>query len=101
MKHVLLGILCICTALALPAFAQGKQLQSNHDLTQPPVFKPWTGDLDGIIKRRVIRALAAPSRTSYWLVGARQTGAEYELRCRTRDGSPSCVSMAPSNRILK
>ena len=32
-----------------------------------------------MVKRRVIRALVAPSRTSYWLNGARQTGAEYEL----------------------
>ena len=32
-----------------------------------------------MIQRRVIRALVAPSRTSYWLNGARQTGAEYEL----------------------
>jgi membrane-bound lytic murein transglycosylase MltF len=32
-----------------------------------------------MIERRVIRALVAPSRTSYWLNGARQTGAEYEL----------------------
>src|SRR5262249_43750851 len=43
------------------------------------ILKPWTGDLDGMTKRRVIRALVAPSRTAYWLNGARQTGAEYEL----------------------
>ena len=65
--------------LALPAFAQDTPSQTKHELTQAPVFKPWTGDLDGMVKRRVIRALVAPSRTSYWLNGARQTGAEYEL----------------------
>lgn len=43
------------------------------------MLKSWMGDLDGMIERRVIRALVAPSRTSYWLNGARQTGAEYEL----------------------
>ena len=32
-----------------------------------------------MINRRVVRALVAPSRTTYWLNGARQTGAEYEL----------------------
>ena len=32
-----------------------------------------------MVNRRVIRVLVAPSRTSYWLNGARQTGAEYEL----------------------
>ncbi len=79
MKHFLLGILCVCTSLALPAFAQDQQPSKKHELAQAPVFKPWTGDLDGMVKRRVIRALVAPSRTSYWLNGARQTGVEYEL----------------------
>jgi hypothetical protein len=101
MKHVLLGILCVCTSLALTAFAQDTQSQTKHELPQAPVLKPWTGDLDGMVKRRVNRVLVAPSRTSYWVIEARQAGAEYELRCRTRDGSPSCVSMAPTNRILK
>jgi membrane-bound lytic murein transglycosylase MltF len=79
MKLVLLGILCIWTALSLPAFAQDPQSLTKQELIQNPAFKPWTGDLDGMVKRRVIRVLVAPSRTSYWLNGARQTGAEYEL----------------------
>jgi membrane-bound lytic murein transglycosylase MltF len=79
MKQVLLVILSLCTLLVLPAFAQDKQSQTKQELLEVPVFKPWTGDLDGMVKRRVIRALVAPSRTSYWLTGARQTGAEYEL----------------------
>jgi len=79
MKHILLGILCICTALSLPAFAQNEQSREKDALTQAPALKPWTGDLDGMVKRRIIRALVAPSRTSYWLNGARQTGAEFEL----------------------
>jgi membrane-bound lytic murein transglycosylase MltF len=79
MKHILLGILCLCTALSLPVFAQDQQLPKKHELAQAPVFKPWTGDLDGMVKRRVIRVLVAPSRTSYWLNGVRQTGVEYEL----------------------
>ncbi|HEX4967994.1 MAG TPA: transporter substrate-binding domain-containing protein [Nitrospiraceae bacterium] len=79
MKHFLLAILCVSTALALPAFAQDQHSQDKDALTQAPGLKPWTGDLDGMIKRRVIRVLVAPSRTSYWLIGARQTGAEYEL----------------------
>jgi len=79
MKHALLTILCICAVFVLPAFAQDKESQTKHELTQAPFLKPWTGDLDGMVKRRVIRALVAPSRTAYWLNGARQIGAEYEL----------------------
>ncbi len=79
MKHVLLILVCICALLALPAFAQDTPSQTKHGLAQAPVFKPWTGDLDGMVKRRVIRVLVAPSRTAYWLNGAQQTGVEYEL----------------------
>ena len=74
MKHVLLTILCVCTALALPAFAKDQPSPKKHALTQAPFLKAWTGDLDGMVKRRVIRALVAPSRTAYWLYGARQIG---------------------------
>lgn len=55
------------------------QSSTDHDLVQSSILMPWTGDLDGMVERRVIRALVAPSRTSYWVNGARQTGAEYEL----------------------
>ena len=80
MKHVLLTFVCICSSLTLPAFAQDQPGSDQNELVQAAIInKPWTGDLDGMIERRVIRALVAPSRTSYWLNGARQTGAEYEL----------------------
>ena len=48
-------------------------------MAEASAFMPWKGDLDGMIERRVIRVLVAPSRTSYWLLGLRQTDAEYEL----------------------
>jgi membrane-bound lytic murein transglycosylase MltF len=79
MKVVFTTIVCVCISLSLPAFAQNQPSPKKHELTQAPAFKSWTGDLDGMVKRRVVRALVAPSRTSYWLVGIRQTGAEYEL----------------------
>ena len=41
--------------------------------------QPWTGDLEGMIERRAVRALVAPSRMQYWIDRGRQSGAEYEL----------------------
>ena len=41
--------------------------------------QPWTGDLEGMIERRAVRALVAPSRLQYWIDRGRQSGAEYEL----------------------
>jgi membrane-bound lytic murein transglycosylase MltF len=79
MKLVSLSLVCICISLSFSSLAYDQQLPEKHELTPSIILKPWTGDLDGMIERRIIRALVAPSRTSYWLSGARQTGAEYEL----------------------
>ena len=38
----------------------------------------WTGDLDGMVDRGVVRALVSYSRTFYFLDGARQRGLSYE-----------------------
>jgi membrane-bound lytic murein transglycosylase MltF len=79
MKHLVISTMILSTFMTLPAFAQDDPSTKNSMLTQAPLIKPWTGDLDGMIKRRIIRALVAPSRTAYSLNGARQIGAEYEL----------------------
>jgi membrane-bound lytic murein transglycosylase MltF len=44
-----------------------------------PLADAWTGDLDSMIARRVIRVLIPPTRTQYWIDRGRQTGVEYEL----------------------
>ena len=41
-------------------------------------LEPWTGDFDGMIQRRVIRALVTFSKTGYFLDGAHQKGIAYE-----------------------
>jgi len=79
MKYFLLVIACLCVLLPQIVFAEDQSSTKKPGLKQAPILKSWTGDLDGMIQRRVIRALVAPSRTAYWLNGARQTGAEYEL----------------------
>lgn len=40
--------------------------------------KEWTGDFDGMVKRRQIRALVPYSKTFYFLDGATQRGITYE-----------------------
>lgn len=54
-----------------------------EDLSVPstvaPVVDQWTGDLDGMIERRRIRALVVPTRTQYWIDRGQQVGVEYEL----------------------
>ena len=40
---------------------------------------PWSGDLDGMIERRMIRVLVPYSRTLYFLDGPEQRGISYEI----------------------
>jgi membrane-bound lytic murein transglycosylase MltF len=79
MKHFLVNVMLLCVLLPTAALADDQPSLEKQELTEVAVLQPWTGDLDGMVQRRVIRALVAPSRTSYWLLGLRQTGAEYEL----------------------
>ena len=45
----------------------------------PPLTKAWTGDLDAMAERRVVRMLVPYSKTFYFLDGATQRGITYEL----------------------
>src|SRR5262245_46443127 len=40
--------------------------------------KPWTGDLDGMIKRRMVRVLVPPSKTHYFIDRGVQRGITYD-----------------------
>ena len=44
-----------------------------------PLAEAWTGDLEGMVDRRVIRVLITPTRTQYWIDRGQQVGVEYEL----------------------
>ena len=42
------------------------------------IITKWTGDLDGMIKRRLIRVLTVYSKTSYFVGRGTQRGLAYE-----------------------
>ena len=41
-------------------------------------MRPWTGDLDGMIQRRVIRVLTTYSKTQYFVDQGTQCGLVYD-----------------------
>jgi membrane-bound lytic murein transglycosylase MltF len=45
----------------------------------PAVAGTWVGDLDGMAERRVVRMLVIYSKTSYFIDGAQQRGATYDM----------------------
>jgi membrane-bound lytic murein transglycosylase MltF len=59
------------TKTQAPARAQEKVL--------PVLAKTWTGDFDGMVKRRAIRALVPFSKTFYFVDRAIQRGLSYEI----------------------
>jgi membrane-bound lytic murein transglycosylase MltF len=69
--------LVLVAATAAPAFAEDA-LPSPATLSADA--KPWTGDLDGMAERRVIRVLVPYSKTFYFIdLGGTQRGISYEL----------------------
>ena len=69
--------------LSAPAFAQQPSTQklAGEDLTLDPttVMRPWKGDLDGMIERRLVRVLAVNSKTFYFQDKGTQRGATYDI----------------------
>jgi membrane-bound lytic murein transglycosylase MltF len=70
LARVLFGLACGIFLIANPAFAQERAAAKSprETLTIDPtsIQKPWTGDLDGMIERRVIRVLTVNSKTFYF-----------------------------------
>ena len=84
----LLPMICLVAAVAhaqapakAPAQAPGQapaKQQPAFELSST-VHKPWTGDFDGMIKRRVIRILAPYSKTFYFIDRGVQRGLVYDI----------------------
>ena len=70
LERAILAVVCVCCLCADAALAQkpGPQQAAGGTLTIDPaeLQKPWTGDLDGMIERRVIRVLTINSKTFYF-----------------------------------
>ena len=78
-----LGALLILLAWGWAAMAWAPPAVAAVDDMQPEEFiramkEPWKGDLDGMIKRRAIRALVVYSKTNYFLDGLRERGITFE-----------------------
>jgi len=62
-----------------PAQAPAKEPSAQHGFVLPSTAKPWTGDLDGMIKRRRIRVLVPFSKTFYFVDRGVQRGLAYDV----------------------
>jgi membrane-bound lytic murein transglycosylase MltF len=77
---VLLFAPLMAGSLALAQTKPAVSTQSSQGVAAPAIqAPPWTGDLDGMLKRRYIRALVAYSKTQYYVVKGVQHGSSYEF----------------------
>ncbi len=63
--------------LATPLAAE-EPLLSGDEVTANALL-PWTGDLDGMVERRMVRVLVPYGRTLYFLDGATQRGIAHDV----------------------
>ncbi|MBW1782415.1 MAG: transporter substrate-binding domain-containing protein [Deltaproteobacteria bacterium] len=61
-----------------PAPAQGSDDEASVE-KMLKLDQKWTGDFDGMVKRRYIRTLVTYSKTNFFLDGFEKRGATYEL----------------------
>ena len=80
------GAALACTLFAGPISAAAKanpspQTLQREQLTIQPeeAMKLWTGDLDGIVERRMIRVLTVYNKTFYFVNKGVQRGATYDI----------------------
>jgi len=65
-----------CLAVILTAQAPTEKGRLGLALTD--IMKPWTGDLDGMIERRMIRVLTTYSKTQYFIDNGTPRGTAYD-----------------------
>ena len=85
-RAVVAGAFLACAAFAGPAHAAAEanpppERPQPERLTIAPeeLMTPWTGDLDGMIARRVIRVLTVYSKTFYFVDKGIQRGITYDV----------------------
>jgi membrane-bound lytic murein transglycosylase MltF len=52
--------------------------ETENSVVRNTILKKWTGDLNGMIERRVIRVLTTYSKTNYFVDGGTQRGLVYD-----------------------
>src|SRR4029453_14932087 len=65
--HMRASMTVAFSCLAVTLVAQAPAEKGRLGIALSEITKPWTGDLDGMAERRMIRVLTAYSRTQYFI----------------------------------
>ena len=72
------ALVTACLALTLVGHAQAPTEKGRLGLTLEQILAPWTGDLDGMVQRRMIRVLTTYSKTQYFIDRGTPRGTAYD-----------------------
>ena len=106
MRNLIAAIVALpCLASATSAQSPVEKGRTGIPLTE--IMKPWTGDLSGMVQRRMVRVLTTYSRTQYFIDHGTPRGTAYdqgklleaELNKRLKTGTqPIHVQFVPVSR---
>jgi hypothetical protein len=72
------GIVAALTSLGGITSAQAPTEKGRLGLTLTQITTPWTGDLDGMVERRMVRVLTTFSKTQYFIDRGTPRGTAYD-----------------------
>ena len=78
MRRTLAVLVAVALLMPVQAWAQAPTAKGRTGLTLDPVTARWTGDLDGMIQRRLIRILTVYSKTLYFIDRGTPRGTAYD-----------------------
>jgi len=73
-----LGLSLLLAAAASKKDTPGGDAAPQSQTARDPILRKWTGDLDGMIQRRIIRVLTTYSKTNYFVDNGTQRGLVYD-----------------------
>ena len=74
----LAGALAVLACLGVRISAQAPTEKGRLGLALTQITTPWTGDLDGMVQRRMVRVLTAFSKTQYFIDRGTPRGTAYD-----------------------
>jgi membrane-bound lytic murein transglycosylase MltF len=77
-RTVAAAVALAIATIARPAWPQAPTEKGRTGLTLEAITAPWTGDLDGMVDRRMVRVLTAFSKTQYFIDRGTPRGTAYD-----------------------
>jgi membrane-bound lytic murein transglycosylase MltF len=81
------------------AAARTGQAQAPTRLSREVISRPWTGDFDGMVKRRMIRILVPYSKTHYFIDKGVQRGLVYDAGMKVEEEVNRKLKTTNANKI--